>query len=77
MNAETHRSVSEDYKRRFLAEKELNKRTLWRRLQMKHVLLAAALEREERGVTSMTDKERGLWKPPCLKGCSVNCGRCA
>ncbi len=77
MNAETHRRLSESYKARFLAEKALNKRTLWRRLQMKHVLAAAALEREARGVTAMTDKERGEWRPPCLKGCAVNCGRCA
>ncbi len=77
MTAQGHRAVSEDYKRRFLAETDLNRRSMWRRFQMKHVLLASALERQERGVTALGDRDRAEWKPPCLKGCAVNCGRCA
>ncbi len=77
MDAKTHRSVSEHYKALFLAEPNVDKRARWRKLQMKHVVLAAAGERESRGVTALTDRERAVWKPPCLKGCEVNCGRCA
>lgn len=77
MNAETHRNFAADYNRKFLAEESAPRRALWRRLQMKHVVAAAALERTARGVTSLTDTERGEWKPPCLRGCAVNCGRCA
>ncbi len=73
----THRDAANTYRDLFLAEKDPEKRLRWRRLQMRHVALAADFERAQAGVPGLNDRERAVWKAPCLKGCTVNCGRCA
>ncbi len=73
----THRERADLYKARFLHEPDPAVRAVWRRLQMKHVVLASEEERASRGVTARDDTERAVWKPPCVRGCTVNCGRCA
>lgn len=73
----THRELADRYRRRFLATADATEKAIWRRLQMKHVSLAAAAERAEVGLPARDDTARTVWKAPCLKGCTVNCGRCA
>ncbi len=73
----THRELANHYRDRYLAATLPGAKAAYRKLQFEQIGLAAEEERAGIGLPPRDDTERAVWKPPCLRSCTVNCGRCA